>query len=211
MTPNHSKTDCVIYEGAVLSHAFTQEKDWMMNKKKIFKIIRKNLKLKKGDKILEIGCNRGSYVRELQKGYEVYGIDVNEAAIKEGMANNLSVMSATKTDFPDCHFDKVYSSHVIEHIQDTNGLLKEIHRVLKPGGLFVFVYPFEVFRGMAALRTSIKVFKNIFLANRIHVHKFTPSRIRKEIAGIGFEYIDSKFFFANTPQYITVLRKNEDG
>ena len=39
--------------------------------------------------------------------------------------------------YPDGHFDYVYSSHMLEELQDTKGVLKEWLRILKPGGYLV--------------------------------------------------------------------------
>lgn len=46
--------------------------------------------------------------------------------------------------FSDESFDIVYSRHALEHVTDLKGTLLEIHRVLRPGGLFIFCVPARV-------------------------------------------------------------------
>lgn len=48
--------------------------------------------------------------------------------------------------FPTASFDVVYASHVLEHIQDDRLALREIHRVLRPGGLAIV--PVPIFTGI---------------------------------------------------------------
>jgi SAM-dependent methyltransferase len=51
---------------------------------------------------------------------------------------------ALRTPFADNTFDAAFSSYVAEHFEDGPGeLFREIHRVLKPGGLFFVVVPFN--------------------------------------------------------------------
>lgn len=45
------------------------------------------------------------------------------------------------TMIPDSSYDFLLNSHVIEHIPDTIGCIEEWHRVVKPGGLILFVVP----------------------------------------------------------------------
>lgn len=129
------------------------------------------------EKILDVGCNRGFYASKIQKiSPYTYGIDINPVAIENGFARNLQVMDATSLDFPDESFDKVYSSHTIEHVPDPLRMLQEIERVLKPGGRLVLAYPAEPIRGLLAVPAAFVAYGNPFRARELHLHTFTHLR-----------------------------------
>jgi ubiquinone/menaquinone biosynthesis C-methylase UbiE len=106
-------------------------------------------------RVLEIGVGNGSHALLLaQHSNEFVGIDLTEYAVKSTKRrmeifglNNVSVqqMSAERLEFPDNHFDLVWSWGVIHHTADTNAALREIYRVLKPGGLAIIMVYYRSF------------------------------------------------------------------
>jgi len=55
------------------------------------------------------------------------------------------VMSVTDIRFPDNYFDYVICNHVLEHVPDDRSAMREIRRVLKPGGMAVLMVPLDMF------------------------------------------------------------------
>lgn len=100
-------------------------------------------------KVLDFGCGSGILVEELsRKGYQSYGLDISEEAIKFGKLQgikNLGIIDAHKIDFPDNTFDAVVTLDVLEHLEDEEWALNEISRVLKPGGTAVVMVPAYMF------------------------------------------------------------------
>jgi 2-polyprenyl-3-methyl-5-hydroxy-6-metoxy-1,4-benzoquinol methylase len=100
-------------------------------------------------KILDFGCGSGLVIEEFQKrGFNCYGIDVSADAIRFGVSKgikNLSIIDSDKINFPDGTFDAVFALDVLEHIENEVPVLKEIERVLKPGGLFIVQVPAYMF------------------------------------------------------------------
>ena len=173
-----------------------------------FKEVVKHFDPRKEDRILEIGCARGAVVRAMQDIVpETFGIDANEQAICRGLARNLEVMSADKMSFENERFDKVYSFHTIEHIPKLQNVLREIERILKPGGKVLLVYPAEPIRGLFSIAASFVMFKHPFKARQIHVHKVTPKKIRHLISGTALQHTESGFSFLKGPEFFTILRK----
>jgi len=98
-----------------------------------------------GEKVLDVGCGDGAYDRKIARsGAEVTGIDIHEkrlaAARKyyQGEGTRFIFMDASRLDFPDGAFDKALSLCVMEHLDDDELVMRNLSRVLKPGGLFVF-------------------------------------------------------------------------
>jgi Methylase involved in ubiquinone/menaquinone biosynthesis len=101
----------------------------------------------------------------------------------------------------------VYSFHAIEHIVDAAAALREMHRVLRPAGRVLLVYPAEPIRGLYAMPGAWLGFGNPLLARRLHVHRFTPTRMAGLAAECGLAHVRSTLDLLITPQFVTVLRK----
>lgn len=110
------------------------------------KRFKKNVKTVKSvvstGKILDVGCSAGLFLREAKEnGFETYGVEVCSATgeiAREKFNINVFCGFLEEAGFPDGYFDAITLWDVLEHIPDTNAFLKEIRRILKPGGgLFV--------------------------------------------------------------------------
>ncbi|HNX68438.1 MAG TPA: methyltransferase domain-containing protein [Candidatus Omnitrophota bacterium] len=103
--------------------------------------------LPKGEKILEGGCGLAPYlIRLRQLGFDVEGIDYNEDPIAKVLAYDPSlpvkVGDVTAIPYPDAYFGGYISLGVIEHFTaGPQQAIREAHRVLKPGAVFVVAVP----------------------------------------------------------------------
>jgi len=97
----------------------------------------------RGKRVLEVGIGAGTdFVNWVRAGAIATGIDLTERAVDltrerlalEGLTADLQVADAEALPFPDASFDLVYSYGVLHHTPDTPQAVREIHRVLKPGG-----------------------------------------------------------------------------
>lgn len=102
-----------------------------------------------GVRALEYGCGTGSLAIELaRRGADVVGIDISPVAIRTarrrtkraGVVATFRPMDAQDLDFPDGSFDLVSGSGILHHL-DLAPAAAEIRRVLRPGGVAVFVEP----------------------------------------------------------------------
>lgn len=112
----------------------------------IFKVIERE----KPEKILDVGCGRGFYIKSAALyGFirEIHGIDKNErylAQAKEGVLDkriNLQTGSAYGLPYKANYFDLVICSEVLEHLTYDARALREILRVLSPGGTLIVSVP----------------------------------------------------------------------
>lgn len=102
-----------------------------------------------GGRVLDIGCGTGGcafFIAERLKPALVIGVDVESgviaAASKQAEVNGLAAQVRFETispgplPFANESFDLVFSKDAIVHIDDKHAIAREIHRVLKPGGVF---------------------------------------------------------------------------
>jgi len=99
---------------------------------------------------LDLGCGTGLLTIEMSKfAGKITGVDRNEKMLdqarqKKSLGAELDFIQADiskNLEFPDNTFDFVVSSLAINHIEQPEDLFKEIYRVLKPSGIFVYDEP----------------------------------------------------------------------
>ena len=96
----------------------------------------------KNKKILDWGCGSGLYIKKIKsKCKQIKGFDISpemvEIAKKLNPKIEIKVGSGTKIPFRE-KFDIVYASLSIHYLKDLNPVFKELKRVVKPNGYFVF-------------------------------------------------------------------------
>ena len=117
------------------------------------------LGLARGDKVLDLGCGFGRHAFEAaRRGASVVALDAGRDEV-EGVAATFAAMleagelapgtlranvvqgDALHLPFPDASFDRVICSEVLEHIPDDVAAMRELARVLRPGGTMAITVP----------------------------------------------------------------------
>ena len=99
-----------------------------------------------GGELLEMGCGLGHLIGLLQDDYACTGIDLAEYAVAQTRRNapraQAFVRSADDLDvFTDGQFSVVIALHLVEHLPDPAGTIRDVYRILRPGGLWLFATP----------------------------------------------------------------------
>ncbi|WP_421655723.1 class I SAM-dependent methyltransferase [Leptothermofonsia sp. ETS-13] len=145
------------------------------------RFILKQLGEVRGKYLLDLGCGAGeNSVYFALKGAQCVAADYSpgmvEVALKLAEKNGVKVaghvVNAMAIDFPDNTFDIVYASNLLHHIPDPRLAIREMHRVLKPGGKACFWDPLKhnpiinVYRRMASrVRTEDETPLDIGIVN----------------------------------------------
>ena len=140
-----------------------------------------------GAEVLEIGIGTGGMLHALlQRGVRARGVEINRSLIAESRTwfGDLPVqpVSGVELPFGDASFDLVLSFDVFEHIRDSDAHLREVARVLRPGGRYLVQTPskwpntvFETIRWRSVTRWRDD-----------HCALHTPGQLRRRLEAHGF-------------------------
>jgi 2-polyprenyl-6-hydroxyphenyl methylase/3-demethylubiquinone-9 3-methyltransferase len=93
--------------------------------------------------VLDVGCNAGTLCSAWARaGHRAHGLDINgplldvarERACAEGLAIDFRLGSAIELPWPEASMDVCVALELLEHVEDWQGCVNEMMRVLKPGG-----------------------------------------------------------------------------
>jgi tRNA (uracil-5-)-methyltransferase TRM9 len=168
--------------------------------------------LKEGEKVLDLGCGNGRWYKVFkEKKVDYFGIDNSEKLIEIAKENfpeaKFFVGDALNLPFQDNFFDKVYSIALLHHIPSEDfriKVLKEVKRVLKPGGILILTcWRIHRLREILALLkyTLLKIigrskldFKDFFVpwGKKMlrYYHFFTQRELENLVKKVGFEILD---------------------
>lgn len=151
--------------------------------------------------VLDLGCGFGEFAGVVFNQIEV-GIDVNEEDLKKALDGKrykkLLYADARNLPFKDNSYKTVVSVSVMEHIESCEKVIKEVHRVLKKDGKFVFSVPtpemknnlfvYSLFKNIGlenAAESYWKFHKNVFKHVNLQTHNWWEEKLKKA----GFEIV----------------------
>lgn len=102
-------------------------------------------RMKPGQVILDVGCANGAILKPLVGTHEVHGVEITPCFVERALENGVKAVCHNIEDeplpYPAARFDAVFCGETIEHQVDTDWLMFEINRVLKPGAKLVLTFP----------------------------------------------------------------------
>jgi SAM-dependent methyltransferase len=152
-----------------------------------------------GGAVAEIGCGYGVMMALLgEAGYRVRGCDVSGRAVRVCRARGLDVVEgkAPGVPLPRESFDLSLARHVIEHLADPRGFVKELVELVRPGGVIVVVtedawtsqYAWDRFR--ARLSGRIPPFRS----STDHTLVFQAAHLRQLLLEAGCDDVRTRSF-----------------
>ncbi len=149
-------------------------------------------------KILDLGCGDGRLSAELiEKGHEVSGVDVSSEGIEAARLKGINAIKADmeeKLPFPDSCFDAVLLLDTLEHLYDQEGIIREVHRVLKDDGKLIISYPnhfdlrnrLNMLFGGGMIHWSHKKYENVHAWSYGHIRFLLYRELAELLGTCGF-------------------------
>jgi ubiquinone/menaquinone biosynthesis C-methylase UbiE len=148
--------------------------------------------------MLDVGCGDGHFAQVIFDDIDT-GIDLNltslDRAAKCGVYHKLYQASATALPFPDGVFASVVSNCTIEHVPNMPAALAEFHRVLRPGGMFIFSVPTDKLNEKLGISQALsrvgaaglaERYKTWFTHKQVHFHMYSPDEWQRYVERVGF-------------------------
>jgi SAM-dependent methyltransferase len=168
-------------------------------------VLTRYLELDGRQRVLDVGSGKGAFCGELARaGHGAVGVDPSGTAarIAKSYVNpdgDFVLGAGESLPFSSERFDRAVSVCVLEHTKDDARVLGEVHRVLKPGGVFALTvdcldspYLSEEFR---------RHHREEYRCNQL----YSDTKLREMLARAGFETLETRYLFAGRLS-IAILR-----
>jgi len=198
------------YEAKRWGAAPLKPKPWFMNGLKL-RYLLEDLSSSHG-RVLDVGCGAGQVAKAVKRerpDLEVFGCDVSRSALAAAGASSAGVdfrlSTAERLPFTDGELDFVWIFDVLEHVDDPEQVLREVARVLKPGGGFHIVLPLEgqprtLYR-LVGTGTRWKA----KLRHGGHIQIFSADRFRTMAAACGLPVVKTRWSYHFMLQALDLL------
>lgn len=157
------------------------------------------------DRRLEIGFGAGSFLHAAERaGWNVEGVEVSKTAEAHGSATGLKTFCGDLADarYEDGSFDVVIASELLEHVPNPQVMIREIARIVRPGGLFWATTP-------SARGVSARLLGNEWsvVSPPEHLHLFSEAGVRSLLLSEGFKSCEVRTEGTNPIELIGRLRR----
>lgn len=146
-------------------------------------------------RILDVGAATGEFVHAAaSRGHQATGVEISAGAIRQAAKNYGVQLLEQHLDahVPEQRYDVVHMNHVLEHMPNPMQTAATVHRLLRPGGIWVIEVPQQFENDLDRLRRWSGFFRPKFnLYSLHHTYFFRPPHALRLVRETGFDVIRS--------------------
>ncbi|MCI0503084.1 class I SAM-dependent methyltransferase [Candidatus Micrarchaeota archaeon] len=173
------------------------------------------------ERVVDVGCGEGYVLSRIPAKVRA-GVDISETAVKEASRDEKAIIVrsyAESTPFTDSYFDAAVCSEVLEHTEKPEAVVRELARIVRPGGTVVLSVPNEpLINRIKDIVWSLGLFSILFPGvprrqnDEWHLHSFDRRMLESacEAGALGIERIHSVPVFFLPVRYVAVCRNAKD-
>lgn len=143
-------------------------------------------------RLLDIGCGYGFFLKEMKlRGWDVEGVEVSQTGrqyARDKWGIDVYSQPVEDIDIPENSFDVVTLFYLIEHVNDPLVLLREVNRILRPGGLILLRWPHTtpIVRILGPLSRKLDLYHTPY-----HLYDFSPETMKMLMAITDFKNVET--------------------
>lgn len=154
--------------------------------------------------ILDVGCGEGRHTAFFSRdGNTVHGLDIGDHRVPQFSLFHFRVYDGTTFPYPDDLFDLAVSFDVLEHVEDDERMVREMWRVLKPGGRVLTGTPNRIRLGnvvrtgfgLSPIRYPLFLEHHPVLGESIHVREYAAPELAALFTAGGFDAVTVQPFW----------------
>lgn len=196
---------------------FPSRRDWLTalrwrfhyNTRAHFLMFRKTLRplqlQHEGNRIFDIGFGSGHLLFSFAPSNMIYGVDLSPQSVERATAKarargyrdfHFAVARSDDTlPFADSSMDLVIASHIIEHLEDDEAMLREIRRVLTPNGWAVIIVPIDIFHDRVLPREAL-LHEGYLAGTDTHVRRYNGASFGLMLQEAGLQVTNTIYWDA---------------
>lgn len=170
--------------------------DWLLERMEEFQ---------DGRLLLDVGCSIGDFLAQARnRGWDGTGMELGKRATAYARdVHKLRVIEATleESRLPDASFDAVAMLSLLEHLPQPKRALREVHRILRPGGALGVIVPNVQSLAVMVLRAQTRTF-----TGRNHPNYFSLTTLTRLLSQVGFRLVAAETYISSLPAILNAAQ-----
>lgn len=177
--------------------------DWpKWKKRRVAKII-KSLALPEVGNVLDYGCGSGVFTRlfkDTLPSWNIYGSDISEEGLRLAKQISTDINYVTSDNLPSGFFDLIFSHHVLEHVDNIEGVKEDLTRFAKPSATMIHILPCGNKGSLdhyiaSHTKNGINYNKGntFFYEEKLHLNRFITEQLQNIFKTGGWQLFDSMY------------------